>query len=200
MKPKVEEHGDENTKYFDIDGKPLGTGAKGKKLMRGEKDTSAPSVGKAYEVWLEKRQEFLAKKDGVLPESYQDAKGKKGGMARHAAAEAQTRLTQSGSAIHQGEKRDDPTIKPKLIRTDGSTVGEGERIAVKSQKQFGKVQYGVKSLVKEGDGAGNSGVNSSDTTGVYNARYSDSKGRYRDQEKDTDKKGEEKDDGRRSRD
>ena len=53
---------------------------------------------------------------------------------------------------------------------------------------------------KEGDGAGNSGVNSLETTGVYNARYSDSKGRYRDQEKDTEEKGEEKDDGRRSRD
>ena len=39
---------------------------------------------------------------------------------------------------------------------------------------------------KEGDGAGNSGVTSLDTTGTYNARYSDSKGRYRDQEKDKD--------------
>ena len=37
---------------------------------------------------------------------------------------------------------------------------------------------------KEGDGAGNSGINSTDTIGVYNARYSDKKGRYRDQGKD----------------
>ena len=34
---------------------------------------------------------------------------------------------------------------------------------------------------KEGDGAGNRGINSTDTIGVYNARYSDKKGRYRDQ-------------------
>ena len=51
-------------------------------------------------------------------------------------------------------------------------------------KSYGKPLYGVTSLEKEGDGAGNSGVNSLETTGVYNARYSDNKGRYRDQEKD----------------
>ena len=67
-------------------------------------------------------------------------------------------------------------------------------------KSYGKPLYGVTSLEKEGDGAGNSGVNSLETTGVYNARYSDNHGRYRDQERDTGKKGEEKDDGRRSRD
>ena len=69
-----------------------------------------------------------------------------------------------------------------------------------SVKQYGKPLYGVTTLDKEGDGAGNSGVNSLETTGVYNARYSDDKGRYRDQSKDTEEKGEEKDDGRRSRD
>ena len=51
-------------------------------------------------------------------------------------------------------------------------------------KSYGKPLYGVTDLEKEGDGAGNSGVNSLETTGVYNARYSDNKGRYRDQEKD----------------
>ena len=42
----------------------------------------------------------------------------------------------------------------------------------------------VNETLKEGDGAGNSGINSTDTVGVYNARYSDRKGRYRDQGKD----------------
>jgi len=37
---------------------------------------------------------------------------------------------------------------------------------------------------KQGDGAGTSGINSTDTVGVYNARYSDKKGRYRDQGRD----------------
>jgi len=54
------------------------------------------------------------------------------------------------------------------------------------KKQYGKPLYGVTSLEKEGDGAGNSGVTSTETAGVYNARYSDNHGRYRDQEKDHD--------------
>ena len=48
-------------------------------------------------------------------------------------------------------------------------------------------------LAKEGDGAGNSGVTSTETTGVYNARYSDSKGRYRDQEEDKKERKEDED-------
>jgi|TARA_R110000824_G_scaffold273582_1_gene462058 hypothetical protein len=49
----------------------------------------------------------------------------------------------------------------------------------------GSNQHGSTSFkFKEGDGAGNSGVTSTETAGVYNPRYSDSKGRYRDQEKD----------------
>jgi hypothetical protein len=80
------------------------------------------------------------------------------------------------------------------------TGGESDKQKNFVNKQYGKPLYGVTTLDKEGDGAGNSGVNSLETTGVYNARYSDDKGRYRDQEKDTEEKGEEKDDGRRSRD
>ena len=38
--------------------------------------------------------------------------------------------------------------------------------------------------LKEGDGAGNSGVISTETAGVYNPRNSGSDGRYRDQQKD----------------
>ena len=75
-----------------------------------------------------------------------------------------------------------------------------EGVQALKSKQYGKPLYGVTSLEKEGDGAGNTGVNSTDTVGVYNARYSDNNGRYRDQERDTDKEGDEKDDGRRSRD
>ncbi len=211
VKPKVEEHGDENTKYFDIDGKPLGTGAKGKKLMRGEKDTSAPSVGKAYEVWLEKRQEFLEKKvsgDRYLrdPRSKPRPKTQKDLDAewnRHQPKlSGDARIPRNPKNPRVGDDKDLGFSPPKQRVDKKPHDGDDKRGAyvIRSQKQFGKVQYGVKSLVKEGDGAGNSGVNSSDTTGVYNARYSDSKGRYRDQEKDTDKKGEEKDDGRRSRD
>ena len=80
------------------------------------------------------------------------------------------------------------------------TGGESDKQKNFLNKSYGKPLYGVTSLKKEGDGAGNSGVNSLETTGVYNARYSDNHGRYRDQERDTGKKGEEKDDGRRSRD
>ena len=80
------------------------------------------------------------------------------------------------------------------------TGGESDKQKNFVNKQYGKPLYGVTTLDKEGDGAGNSGVNSLETTGVYNARYSDDKGRYRDQSKDTEEKGEEKDDGRRSRD
>ena len=54
-------------------------------------------------------------------------------------------------------------------------------------------------LAKEGDGAGNSGVTSTETTGVYNARYSDSKGRYRDQEKDKKERKEDEDEKEKRR-
>jgi hypothetical protein len=79
-------------------------------------------------------------------------------------------------------------------------IPKGGKSPLKKSKQYGKPLYGVTSLEKEGDGAGNTGVNSTDTVGVYNARHSDKDGRYKDQEKDTDKEGDEKDDGRRSRD
>jgi hypothetical protein len=51
-------------------------------------------------------------------------------------------------------------------------------------KSYGKPLYGVTTLDKEGDGAGNSGVISTETAGVYNPRNVNSDGRYRDQERD----------------
>ena len=51
-------------------------------------------------------------------------------------------------------------------------------------KKYGQPHYGVTTLDKEGDGAGNSGVISTETTGVYNPRNVNSDGRYRDQERD----------------
>ena len=99
------------------------------------------------------------------------------------------------------EKKADKEVE--LTEGGKKVLHEAKRYAsldMYKSKQYGKPLYGVTSLEKEGDGAGNTGVNSTDTVGVYNARYSDKNGRYRDQEKDTDKKGEEKDDGKRSED
>ena len=63
----------------------------------------------------------------------------------------------------------------------GSKHGNNQR---PMNKSYGKPLYGVTSLEKEGDGAGNSGVISTETTGVYNPRNVNSDGRYRDQERD----------------
>ena len=65
-----------------------------------------------------------------------------------------------------------------------SAVNDNKQRSRKLKKQYGKPLYGVTSLEKEGDGAGNSGVSSLETAGVYNTRYSDNSGRYRDQQKD----------------
>jgi len=78
------------------------------------------------------------------------------------------------------DSRHHPPQRPK--RDDrGHNQSTADKFRYKS---YGKPLYNVTSLEKEGDGAGNSGVNSLETTGVYNARYSDNKGRYRDQQKD----------------
>jgi len=53
-------------------------------------------ASKAYEVWLERRQEWIAKNK---PESYQDAKKKPGGMARSRSAEPQSRTGQATGEV-----------------------------------------------------------------------------------------------------
>ena len=73
----------------------------------------------------------------------------------------------------------------------------GKKLQEEDLKNAGEIQpndlWEAWLLAKEGDGAGNSGVTSTETTGVYNARYSDSKGRYRDQEKDKKERKEDED-------
>ena len=100
----------------------------------------------------------------------------------------------------EGHGKDLGLVRDNSLEDVKRRRGGAKYIKAPIKKSYGKPLYGVTSLEKEGDGAGNSGVNSLETTGVYNARYSDNHGRYRDQERDTGKKGEEKDDGRRSRD
>lgn len=84
--------------------------------------------------------------------------------------------------------------------TTGKLLGRGEagkKLQEEDLKNAGEIQpndlWEAWLLAKEGDGAGNSGVTSTETTGVYNARYSDSKGRYRDQEKDKKERKEDED-------
>lgn len=83
-----------------------------------------------------------------------------------------------------GQRGKEPSYRQQRPKRDHDR-GHNQSTADKFHyKSYGKPLYGVTSLKKEGDGAGNSGVNSLETTGVYNARYSDSNGRYRDQQKD----------------
>tara|TARA_R110002012_G_scaffold237867_1_gene411593 strand:+ start:5937 stop:7247 length:1311 start_codon:yes stop_codon:yes gene_type:complete len=82
-------------------------------------------------------------------------------------------------------KKQEGHEKDLEISTHGRRF-RGRKSQAPIKKSYGKPLYGVTSLEKEGDGAGNSGVTSTETAGVYNARYSDNHGRYRDQEKDHD--------------
>ena len=89
------------------------------------------------------------------------------------------KLTEAGEKMNRSMKRSREQAHDWKTRQNiADKWGEDKK------KSYGKPLYGVTTLDKEGDGAGNSGVNSLETTGVYNARYSDNKGRYRDQEKD----------------
>ena len=84
----------------------------------------------------------------------------------------------------EGHGKDLGLLRDNSLEDVKRRRGGAKYIKSPIKKSYGKPLYGVTSLEKEGDGAGNSGVNSLETTGVYNARYSDNKGRYRDQEKD----------------
>ena len=76
-----------------------------------------------------------------------------------------------------------PTDNTEYRSTTGKLLGRGAEGKKLQDEDLNKATWELW-LEKEGDGAGNSGVNSSDTVGVYNARYSNKKGRYEDQEKD----------------
>lgn len=77
-----------------------------------------------------------------------------------------------------------PTKDTKYFDDKGNSITREQHEAYSNKGEVRPDDLWKAWLEKEGDGAGNSGVTSLDTTGTYNARYSDSKGRYRDQEKD----------------
>ena len=84
-----------------------------------------------------------------------------------------------------GNRGKEPSYRQQRPKRDvGGKHMEGSTAHSFQNKSYGKPLYGATSLEKEGDGAGNSGINSLESTGVYNPRYSDSKGRYKDQERD----------------
>ena len=197
---------------------------------RGQKKLTSEGKLKSWEVWLDKMGEirhrdgsttsFDSKFDdsvntGLKYHNLRGGKGKDGKPKKFDPVKDSVRFDAATGKFlgNRPEQKDlkhtpagrpirSPSASPKKDTKNRQAIKDGskKKAIISNHKQYGKVLYGVTSLEKEGDGAGNSGINSTDTTGVYNARYSDNHGRYRDQQRDTNKKGEEKDDGRRSRD
>ena len=88
-------------------------------------------------------------------------------------------LREAGEKMNRSMKRSREQVHGWKTRQNIADKFQNEK-----KKSYGKPLYGVTSLEKEGDGAGNSGVISTETTGVYNPRNVNSDGRYRDQERD----------------
>ena len=158
------------------------------KKIHGTLGTSSTDKFKALKDWLEaKKMGEITHRDGTVT-SYDDKYNDS---------------VNAGFKSHKEQYDKDPKSKPhsfdpsKSPRFDAKTgkyIGEPphksdlkHHASVRDhldskQREAWRNSKQVKN--KEGDGAGNSGINSTDTVGVYNARYSDRKGRYRDQGKD----------------
>jgi len=164
----------QDTKYFDDKGKPI---------TAEQHEASGGTVTKAtWERWLSKT---LNRPSGFAEE---------GARTRKEGVKEGERPTQDNpfpkTKIPKGHKAPTGVGKPRH-GGHGYNTGNASRFntsisdaSKRGLKKYGQPHYGVTTLDKEGDGAGNSGVISTETTGVYNPRNVNSDGRYRDQERD----------------
>ena len=137
-------------------------------------------VRKLWEVWLSKT-DWKKYNEAPDPENRTRKRFKDPNFVTNLSDTNRKELEGAG-ATHAGGKATRMTARQ--LGMGISAVNDNKQRSRKLKKQYGKPLYGVTSLEKEGDGAGNSGVSSLETAGVYNTRYSDNSGRYRDQQKD----------------